>query len=556
MILQKTSWGKIEWLQTDDSSRSLYFQSYMNIGIVTILPHARQRSHIHYETEQFIYVMQGRGLDLINGKTRTIEKDVFYHIPPNVTHCMMNTGDEEIKHIVVSVYAGRRGALSHDLPEIENHKNFLYEAVSAVREQIISYNSPPVTILDSSGYPVLQSENYPDYCLNHCSILRDPGNCACIRTGPAAKNGNPEKAPATDAPEPAFAAGKAHAPEVSDQERSAESSPSEAAPDPETPAVNGPAASFESGTVICPYGLAVSYTPVRYDKYILGHIFSGHLFLEGDPDLNDIDMYETSMGTLTGVQSWIEDIAESIAVYCSFEAMRQNLNLQKSIILKGKNEQNNLKSRLMTSENTVTSLRIDHHFLFNTLNAIAGLALLGDGNATYQAITDLAKMLRYSSSDNLRTVRLEEEISSLRTYLHMQELRYGSGLTTEINCPPEVLDCIVPYNFLQPIVENAFTHGFTDMMSRKILKVEINKKDDRLLFTITNNGKLIDGMTVDRILTGMRTGSGHGLSLVYTRLRNVCGEDFSIEITSGEPGGTSVTVSLPFLRDSDNDTEM
>ena len=156
-------------------------------------------------------------------------------------------------------------------------------------------------------------------------------------------------------------------------------------------------------------------------------------------------------------------------------------------------------------------------------------------------------MFRYTTSENLKIVPLREELSYLRTYLHMQQLRYGESLSAEVICPKDILDGLVPFNFLQPFVENAFTHGFTNMVERKILKVEVSQQKERLLFTINNNGTPIDAVTINRILTGMSSGSGHGLSLVYTKLQSTYGDDFSISITSDAQNGTTVSIALSFL---------
>ena len=137
---------------------------------------------------------------------------------------------------------------------------------------------------------------------------------------------------------------------------------------------------------------------------ILGCICSGHLFLGGQQDTQKIDMYETSTGTLLAIQTWVDNIVEGIINFCSFDSVRQNLRLKEALIEQGRNNQKNLEASLKAMQNTVTNLHINHHFLFNTLNAIAGQALLGDEVATYQAITDLAKMFRYTTSENLKIV--------------------------------------------------------------------------------------------------------------------------------------------------------
>ena len=489
MNLQRASWGEIEWLQTDDGSPASHS---MSIGIATIFPHASQKSHVHYENEQFIYIMQGSGIDIINGTASKFEKGMFYYIPPNVTHQIFNTGDIPIKHVVVTVYVAKRRTVLHEMPEIEHYSECLCAAVEAIRSQIIGPNSPSVTIFDDMGNLVLQAEHYPDYCLTHCHIAEETEKCACFCQDAVPSEGG-------------------------------------------------------SITTTCPYGLTVLKTSILYNQHFLGRVYSGHIFLGGQQDAQKIDMYETSTGTLLAIQTWVDNIVEGILSFCSFDAVRQNLRLKEALIEQGRDNQKTLEASLKAMQNTVTNLRINHHFLFNTLNAIAGQALLGDEVATYQAITDLAKMFRYTTSENLKIVPLREELSYLRTYLHMQQLRYGENLLAEIVCPEDILGGLVPFNFLQPFVENAFTHGFTNMVNRKTLRVEISKRKEQLLFTINNNGTPIDAVTINRVLTGMSNGSGHGLSLVYTKLQSTYGDNFSIGITSDAQNGTTVSITLSFL---------
>lgn len=297
MSLQRASWGEIEWLQTDDGSPA---SRSMSIGIATIFPHASQKSHVHYENEQFIYIMQGAGIDIINGTASKFEKGMFYYIPPNVTHQIFNTGDIPIKHVVVTVYVAKRRTVSHELPEIEHYSECLCAAVEALRNQIIGPNSPPVTIFDDMGNLVLRAEHYPDYCLTHCPIVEEPEKCVCFRKE-------------------------------------------------ETPSESGRI------TTTCPYGLAVSKTPILYNQHFLGCICSGHLFLGGQQDTQKIDMYETSTGTLLAIQTWVDNIVEGIINFCSFDSVRQNLRLKEALIEQGRNNQKNLEASLKAMQNTVTN---------------------------------------------------------------------------------------------------------------------------------------------------------------------------------------------------------
>lgn len=489
MSLQKASWGQIEWLQTDDGSPTAHS---MSIGIATIFPHTSQKHHIHYENEQFIYIMQGSGIDIINGKSSKIEKDMFYCIPSNVTHQIFNTGDIPIKHLVVTVYLTKQRPAAYELPEIDHYSDSLCAAVEAIRSQISGPNSPPVTIFDDMGNLILRANNYPPYCLEHCSPWDTPEKCTCF-------------------------------------------------------CVNASTKTNTRSVSTCSYGLTVSQTPILYNAHFLGRIFSGHVYMGNQQGHDKIDMYETSTGTLLAIQAWVDNIVESIVGFCSFNATRQNLRLKEAFLEQSQDNQKLLEANLKAMQNTVTNLRINHHFLFNTLNAIASQALLGDEIATYQAITDLAKMFRYSTSENLKIVPLREELEYLRTYLHMQQLRYGDGLSAEILCQENLLDGLVPFNFLQPFVENAFTHGFGNIASQKKLKIEVICQEDKIHFSISNNGTPIDEITINRVLTGMSNGSGHGLSLVYSKLQNTYGSNFSIHMTSDSHKGTFIDIAMPHL---------
>lgn len=135
-----------------------------------------------------------------------------------------------------------------------------------------------------------------------------------------------------------------------------------------------------------------------------------------------IDMYETSTGTLLAIQAWVDNIVESIVGFCSFNATRQNLRLKEAFLEQSQDNQKLLEANLKAMQNTVTNLRINHHFLSHTLNAIASQALLGDEIATYQAITDLSKML------GIPSLKIEYRSSA-------EELELLQNISAAADCP-------------------------------------------------------------------------------------------------------------------------
>ena len=102
-----------------------------------------------------------------------------------------------------------------------------------------------------------------------------------------------------------------------------------------------------------------------------------------------------------------------------------------------------------------------------------------------------------------------------------------------------------PFNFLQPIVENAFTHGFVDFAGQKRLEIRVRAEDGRLCFLVANNGTAIDEITLNRIQNSMDRNSGHGMSLVCAKLEATYGDDFSITIHSAETQGTEIRLEIP-----------
>ena len=110
----------------------------------------------------------------------------------------------------------------------------------------------------------------------------------------------------------------------------------------------------------------------------------------------------------------------------------------------------------------LASLRqqIEPHFMFNTLNSIAGLVREQRNDSAVSMIVGLSEFLRRATQDSHRSqVTLEEEVEYLQRYLDIQKLRFGEHLQVSVDIPPEMLHAQVPNLLLQPLVENAIKHG-------------------------------------------------------------------------------------------------
>ncbi len=128
-----------------------------------------------------------------------------------------------------------------------------------------------------------------------------------------------------------------------------------------------------------------------------------------------------------------------------------------------------------TSQAQVEALqaRIRPHFLFNAMNTIAGL-VRHDPAAAEHAVEDLAELFRAALGSDSRSSTLGEEVHLVRRYLALEALRLGSRLQVDWQLHPELpMDLALPRLILQPLAENAITHGLARLSEGGTLGISI-----------------------------------------------------------------------------------
>jgi sensor histidine kinase YesM len=132
--------------------------------------------------------------------------------------------------------------------------------------------------------------------------------------------------------------------------------------------------------------------------------------------------------------------------------------------------------------------KINPHFLYNSLNSIAGLAMV-DGKKTKDMTIALSKLLRYSlnySESNFATLAEESEI--IQTYFEVEKNRFGESLTYQINLPVQARDYLVPKFLLQPIAENCFKHAFKDSEGGHFISINMDVSNNEIVIIVHDNG--------------------------------------------------------------------
>ncbi len=200
-----------------------------------------------------------------------------------------------------------------------------------------------------------------------------------------------------------------------------------------------------------------------------------------------------------------------------------------------------LNEQLSKAQLNALRKQIEPHFLFNTLNAIAGLVREKRNDAAVSMIAGLSDFLRRVVEDSDRQqVPLEEELEFTQKYLDIQKARFADRLKFSVEVPEELLPAQVPSLILQPMVENAVKHGIAKRVQGGAIRISASRNNGTLTLRVYNDGPgLPAGWEKSR--------SGIGISNVRTRLRRLYGDGFELSMRDQQPGGVEASVSVPFV---------
>ena len=206
-----------------------------------------------------------------------------------------------------------------------------------------------------------------------------------------------------------------------------------------------------------------------------------------------------------------------------------------------------LNEQLMKAQLSALRRQIEPHFLFNTLNSIAGLVREKRNDAAVTMIVELSDFMRRVLEDsNRQQVPLGEELEFTRKYLDIQKVRFVERLQCTMNVPSELLPAQVPMLILQPIVENAIKHGISKRIQGGAVRIFASRSNGMLTLSVYNDGPSLPA-------TSENIPSGIGISNMRTRLHSLYGDNFTFDMQNHGPAGVEVSVSVPF-RDTLKDT--
>lgn len=192
-------------------------------------------------------------------------------------------------------------------------------------------------------------------------------------------------------------------------------------------------------------------------------------------------------------------------------------------------------------------MQINPHFLYNVLDTISWMAIAEGKQDISEMTIALAELLR-AIIKNDHFITLKEEMVVVRDYLMIQGERFEDKIQVYYDIEEEAYEYLVPNFILQPLIENAITHGLEPKVGIGSLGIQIKLDQDRMQITIEDDGV---GMTEEEVNALRRRcsqnnqGNAIGLINVYKRLILCYGEDSRLNIHSRKDRGTKISFSIP-----------
>ena len=195
--------------------------------------------------------------------------------------------------------------------------------------------------------------------------------------------------------------------------------------------------------------------------------------------------------------------------------------------------------------------QVNPHFLNNSLQAIATMALKNGAEDIYDMIESLASNLRYTIKSKER-VSIEEELVFLTNYYSIQKARFGDRLSIEYEIEESTLKTIIPKMSIQILVENAIIHGMEVTTEEILICVKACKNKKNIVISVVDNGVGISPNKMDEILKKLDEknwmdgyNDSIGIINVNFRLKHLYNGNAFIRINSVKNSGTKIDLVLP-----------
>ena len=244
----------------------------------------------------------------------------------------------------------------------------------------------------------------------------------------------------------------------------------------------------------------------------------------------------------------------------AFNTMVENLDLYMARTKASMEKEQQMMERELLMENHLKEAQLKYlqsqinpHFLFNSLNAGAQLAMMEDAEQTGIFVEKMADFFRYNVKKGQEDATLGEELEAVDNYIYILNVRFAGDIHFSKDVDESLENVRVPSMILQPVVENAVNHGIRDIEWEGKIHLTVTGDADYIRISVKYNGKGMTPEQIEGVLTGNKKykkeegdSTGIGMNNVISRLELYYEETGLVEINSeGEGKGTEVVIYIP-----------
>ncbi len=145
----------------------------------------------------------------------------------------------------------------------------------------------------------------------------------------------------------------------------------------------------------------------------------------------------------------------------------------------------------LNSELKALRSQLNPHFIFNSLNSIQNFINKSDAKTANLHLTKFALLMRrIIELSEKESTTLKEELDFNKTYVELEQLRYGFTFNLDIDKSVDLFSTEIPSMIIQPFVENAIVHCMAELGEQGELSIFVGAEGDgKIYIGITDNGK-------------------------------------------------------------------
>ncbi|TCZ74627.1 sensor histidine kinase [Paenibacillus albiflavus] len=207
---------------------------------------------------------------------------------------------------------------------------------------------------------------------------------------------------------------------------------------------------------------------------------------------------------------------------------------------------------LQQAELKAVQAQFNPHFLYNTLDSINWMARIHKVDDISQTAVALGELLRFSIRKDGLFIPIEEDLRQINNYLTIQKIRYRDKYEATLEIESDIQKLYMPKLLLQPIIENAITHGLEMKMGKGKIDISVKNVGERIRFVVHDDGAGMDPIRAEQIMNGEYVTNrlektGIGLDNVRKRLLLYFGPEYKLQIDSAVQQGTTITIEIPVI---------